>query len=177
MRFLKAYIRWIDLFTERFGSTVSWLAFLLVLVVVYDVITRYVLSASSVAVQELEWHLFSLLFLLAAAYTYKHNKHVRVDIFYARMNTKQKALVDLAGGIVFLLPFSLIVISSSWLFVSNSFLFQESSPDPGGLPYRFLLKAAIPVSFVFLLLQGTAEIFRSLVILAGQQEIQEEKQP
>ncbi|MCG8342341.1 MAG: TRAP transporter small permease subunit [Chlorobiales bacterium] len=166
MRFLKAYIRTIDALTERTGRGVSWLALLLVLVVVYDVFTRYVLSSSSVAVQELEWHIFSLLFLLAAAYTLKHNKHVRVDIFYVRLTEKQRALVNIVGGVLFLLPFTAVVVFASWSFVSSSFFIFESSPDPGGLPYRYVLKAAIPVGFVLFLVQGVAEIFRSVLVMA-----------
>ena len=166
MRFLRAYVRTIDILTERTGRAVSWLALLLVLVVVYDVFTRYVISASSVAVQELEWHIFSLLFLLAASYTLKHNKHVRVDVFYARLTKKQQALVNIVGGIFFLLPFTLVIIVASWSYVSNSFFILESSPDPGGLPYRFVLKTAIPLGFMLFLVQGIAEIFRSVLVIA-----------
>ena len=167
VRFLEAYVRGTDILTERIGRAVSWLALLLVLVVVYDVFTRYALSASSVAAQELEWHVFSLLFLLGAAYTLKHNKHVRVDVFFTRMNPKKQALVTVLGGLFFLLPFTILVVVSSWPFVENSFRILESSPDPGGLPLRFLLKAAIPAGFFLLLLQGIAEIFRALLFLAG----------
>lgn len=165
MGFLKAYIRAIDAFTERSGGVVSWLALLLVVIVVYDVFTRYVLSASSVAVQELEWHIFALLFLLAASYTLKHNRHVRVDVFYVRLTRKQQAMVDIMGGIFFLLPFTLVIIFTSWSYVSNSFFILESSPDPGGLPYRFVLKAAIPLGFMLFLVQGAAEIFRSILVI------------
>ncbi len=170
LRFLKAYIRSIDALTEQIGRGVSWLVLALVLVVVYDVFTRYVLSASSVAVQELEWHVFSLLFLLAGAYALKHHKHVRVDVFYLRLSRKQKAMVNIAGGLLFLVPFTVIVAVSSWNFVSTSFLIGESSPDPGGLPYRYILKAAIPVGFVLFLLQGIAEIFRSILVLSGHED-------
>ena len=166
MRFLKAYIRAIDVLTERTGRAVSWLALLLVLVVIYDVFTRYALSSSSVAVQELEWHIFSLLFLLSAAYTLKHNKHVRVDVLYVRLTEKQRAIVNIVGGILFLLPFTCIVVFASWSFVSNSFCILESSPDPGGLPYRFLLKAAIPLGFMLFMIQGVAEVFRSILVIA-----------
>ena len=166
MRFLESYIRTIDALTERTGQAVSWLALLLVLVVVYDVFTRYVMSSSSVAVQELEWHIFSLLFLLSASYTLKHNKHVRVDIFYVRLTEKRRALVNIIGGLLFLIPFTMLVVFASWPFVSNSFSILESSPDPGGLPYRFLLKGAIPLGFLLLFLQGTAEIFRSVLVIA-----------
>lgn len=166
MRFLESYIRTIDALTERTGQAVSWLALLLVLVVVYDVFTRYVMSSSSVAVQELEWHIFSLLFLLSASYTLKHNKHVRVDIFYVRLTEKQRALVNIIGGLLFLIPFTVLVVFASWPFVSNSFSILESSPDPGGLPYRFFLKGAIPLGFLLLFLQGTAEILRSVLVIA-----------
>lgn len=165
MGFLEAYIRAIDTFTERSGGVVSWLALLLVVIVVYDVFTRYVLSASSVAVQELEWHIFALLFLFAASYTLKHNRHVRVDVFYVRLTRKQQAMVDIMGGIFFLLPFTLVIIFTSWSYVSNSFFILESSPDPGGLPYRFVLKAAIPLGFMLFLVQGVAEIFRSILVI------------
>ena len=167
MRFLKAYVRAIDALTERSGRAVSWLALLLVLVVVYDVFTRYFLSSSSVAVQELEWHIFSLLFLLAAAYTLKYNKHVRVDVLYVRLTERKRAIVNILGGVLFLIPFTLVVVFSSWSFVSNSFFILESSPDPGGLPYRYLLKAAIPLAFILFLLQGIAETFRSILVLTA----------
>ncbi|ASQ89884.1 C4-dicarboxylate ABC transporter permease [Prosthecochloris sp. GSB1] len=167
VRFLEAFIRRTDSLTERSGQAVRWLTLLLVLVVVYDVFTRYVLSSSSVAVQELEWHVFSILFLLGAAYTLKHDKHVRVDVFFARMSAKQRAAVTLIGGVLFLLPFTFVVIVSSWPFVVNSFRILESSPDPGGLPYRFLLKAVIPLGFMLFFLQGLADIFRSMLILGG----------
>ncbi|MBL6955576.1 MAG: TRAP transporter small permease subunit [Chlorobium phaeobacteroides] len=175
MWFLKAYIRAIDSFTERSGRAVSWLTLLLVLVVVYDVFTRYVLSSSSVAVQELEWHLFALLFLLAAPYTLKHNKHVRVDVFYARLTEKHKALVNIVGGICFLVPFTLMVVFASLSFVGSAFVILESSPDPGGLPYRYLLKAAIPVGFLFFFLQGSAEIVRSILVLADNPDTTEKE--
>jgi len=168
MQLLSRYILFIDRLTRRIGSMVSWLSLLLVLVIVYDVFTRYVLSSSSVAVQELEWHLFALIFLLGAAVTLQQDKHVRVDVFYSRFSPRQQALVNLVGGVVFLLPFSVVLVVSSWPFVYNSFMIMESSPDPGGLGFRFLLKGAIPVGFVMLLLQGSAGMGRSLLVLLGQ---------
>ncbi|ACF45449.1 MAG: TRAP transporter small permease subunit [Prosthecochloris sp.] len=168
MRLIRASIRAIDLFTLWTGRVVSWLALLLVLVVVYDVFTRYVLSSSSVGVQELEWHLFALIFLLSAGWTLQQDKHVRVDVFYCRLSVRHKALINLAGGLLFLIPFSVTVIISSWPFVSNSFAVMESSPDPGGLPWRFLIKAAIPTGFFLLLLQGISGILRSVLTLSGQ---------
>jgi len=132
------------------------------LVIGFDVVMRYLFHRGSVALQELEWHLFALVFLLSAAYTLKHDGHVRVDIVYQSrwMNARRRAWVDLFGGLFLLLPFCLLIIVGSWPFVAGAFVVGEGSPDPGGLPYRFLLKAAIPLGFFLLLLQGIAHLLR-----------------
>jgi len=154
----------IDGFTEITGKLLSWLVLLLVAIVSYDVGMRYLLQSGSIAIQELEWHLFSLIFLLGAAYTLKHDEHVRVDVIYQGryMNDYRRAWVNLLGGLLFLLPFCILIIISSWSFVSLSYIHNEISPDPGGLQYRWLIKAAIPLSFVLLLLQGIASIIKNL---------------
>ena len=162
MKFLDRYIRFVDWLNEKIGRGIAWLTTLLVLVVGYDVFTRYLLKRSSVAVQELEWHLFALIFLLAAAYTLKDDRHVRVDVFYTNFSPRRQAWVNLLGTLVFLIPFAVVMIAASEQFVLNSFRLGETSPNPGGLPARYLLKAAIPAGFFLLLLQGIALAFRSL---------------
>ena len=157
----------IDRINEGIGKGVSWLATILVLVVSYDVFTRYILKRTSVAFQELEWHLFALLFLLTLAYTLKHDRHVRVDILYVRLSPRIRAFIDLAGSVLFLIPFSILVIWASKDFVMNSFAIREGSPDPGGLPARYLLKAAIPLGFLLLALQGLSLAITSLITLKG----------
>ncbi len=151
----------IDQLTERTGQATAWLSAVLVLVVCYDVFTRYVLNTSSVAVQELEWHLFAALFLLAMAYGFKHNRHVRVDVLYNRFSPRTQLAINFWGTVLFLLPFSLLVIWASINFVLASFAIRETSPDPGGLPARYVLKAVIPISFFMLFLQGVAEAIRT----------------
>lgn len=171
MKFLRAYVRFVDNLNEKIGSGVSWLTTLLVLVVCFDVFTRYLLKSSSVGVQELEWHLFAVIFLLASAYTLKHNRHVRVDVVYMSFKPKTQALVNLAGSLLFLVPFCLVVIWASRYFVLNSFNMGEVSPDPGGLPARYILKAMIPMGFILVLLQGLAISCRSLVqLVSGEEE-------
>lgn len=165
MKFLHRLIRAAESLSERSGRVVSWLTALLVLMVCYDVFTRYFLKTSTVAVQELEWHLFSLIFLLGAAYTLKRDLHVRVDVLYQRLGKKGQAWVDLLGTLLFLLPFSLLVVITSRPFVANSFAILEGSPDPGGLPWRFMLKSAIPAGFVLVLIQGLAQAGRALTVL------------
>ena len=161
------YVRAAERLSESVGLGVSWLTGLLVLVVCYDVFTRYLMQNSMVAVQEMEWHLFALVFLLGSAYSLKHDRHVRVDVFYSRFSPKRKALVNLGGSVLFLIPFCLVGIWGSQAFVISSFMIGETSPDPGGLPARFILKAAIPVGFLLVLLQGIAMSFKSLAITLG----------
>ena len=145
----------------------SWLTSLLVLVVCYDVFTRYLLKNSIVAVQELEWHLFAVIFLIGAAYTLKHNRHVRVDVFYSRFSDRTKGWIDFSGCLLFLIPFFLLAIWSSRTFVATAFAIGETSPDPGGLPARFVLKSAIPIGFFLLLLQAVALALASLLKALG----------
>ena len=157
----------LDSLAETVGRMVSWLVLLLVLLIGYDVIMRYLFQQGSVALQELEWHLFALLFLFGAAYTQKHDGHVRVDILYRSrlVSGRGRALIDLAGTLLLLIPFCLLVIYSSWPFVESAWQHGESSPDPGGLPLRWLIKATIPAGFALLLLQGLADALKSLLRL------------
>jgi len=169
MVFLQKFVQFADGVNERVGLGVSWLTTVLVAVVCYDVFTRYVLQNSMVAVQELEWHLFAFIFLLGAGYSLKHDKHVRVDVFYTRFSPRLQAWVNLIGSVLFLIPFCVLVAWSSQNFVMNAFRFGETSPDPGGLPARWVLKAAIPVGFFFLLLQGVALAFRSVIQIVDEE--------
>jgi len=159
----------IECFSEWSGRIVAWLTLALVLLVSYDVTMRYLFQEGSVALQELEWHLFALIFLLGAAYTLKRDEHVRVDLLYhARwMGERRRAWIDLLGTLLFLLPFCLLVIYSSWPFVENSFNLNEHSPDPGGLSHRYLIKLMIPLCFVLLATQGVALIIRSAQKIAA----------
>lgn len=162
-------VRLIDAISEWSGRISAWLILCMVLLVCYDVFMRYTFNTTSVALQELEWHLFALTFLLGAAYTLKHDDHVKVDIIYHTrwINPRRKAYLGIIGGLLFLLPFCVLIIYSSYPFVHNAFIQNEGSPDPGGLPYRWLLKAAIPLGFFLLLLQGIADILRNLFLLPG----------
>ena len=157
----------IDAFSEWCGRIVSWCVLIIVLIIIYDVLMLYLFQRSSAAIRELEWHLFAVIFLLGAAYTLKHEGHVRVDIFYQGrwMNDRRRAWVDLFGVIFLLIPFCVLIVSSAWPFVENSYAMLEGSPDAGGLPFRFILKAVIPVSFVLLILQGVSLALKSVKTL------------
>lgn len=150
--------------SEWSGRTVAWLVPTLVLVTCCDVAMRYLFQHGSILLQELEWHLFSLTFLLGSAYTLRHDDHVRLDLLYRSrwLGDRYRDWVNLLGGLFFLTPFCLLAIFGSWSFVAQSFLHGEGSPDPGGLPYRWILKAAIPAGFALLLLQGIADVLYRL---------------
>jgi len=167
--------RAIHCFSEWSGRAVAWLVLALVLLICYDVMLRYLFESGSVALQELEWHLFALLFLLGAGYTLKQDGHVRVDLFYSsRFSDRQRAWVDLLGTLFLLMPFCVLILYTSWPFVANSFLMGEGSPDPGGLPHRFLLKAAIPLGFALLLIQGLALAIDKALYLTGKSVVVKE---
>lgn len=175
----KRLIRAINALNEWVGKTVSWLVLAVVLLICFDITVRYLLSAGILfgfsyqagALQELQWHFFALIFLLGGAYTLKHDEHVRVDIFYqsAWMTPKRRAWVNFIGSFLFLIPFCLIIIYSSYPFVYDSYLHHETSPDAGGLTHRYLLKFAIPLGFSLLLLQGISQGLTNLLLLLGYQ--------
>ena len=157
----------IDKFTESTGKAVSWLILGMVLLICYDVAMRYLFQQGSVALQELEWHLFALMFLLSGAYTLKHDDHVRVDILYQSrfVSDRGRAWINILGTVLFLFPFCLLILFTAWPFVENAFYYNEGSPDPGGLPHRYLLKGAILLAFVMLMLQGLGELLKQIQVL------------
>lgn len=167
---MRELARWIDAGQERFGRAVSWLMFGMVAVVFTDVIVRYVFRTSFVWVQELEWHLFGIIYLLAAGYTLLHNEHVRVDIVYARLTPRRKAWLDFVLLWVFFFPSCLLIVYTTWPFVRNSFLVNEGSPDPGGIPARWALKSVIILGFALLLLQGVSQAIKNLYWAMGWEE-------
>ena len=147
-------IRFINRLNECIGRCVSWINPVLVLLITINVISRYFFSHSSAWMKELEWHLFSALFLLGASYTLKHDEHVRVDILYQRFGLRTRAFVNLIGTLVFLLPGCFLVIWTSVPFVEMAWRFNENSPDPGGIGMRYLLKAVLPFGFLLIIIQG-----------------------
>ena len=175
MNFLTNMVSFIDRISEWSGRAIAWLVLALVLLVCYDVAMRYVWQSGSIALQELEWHLFALIFLLGAAYTLKHDEHVRVDLLYSsrRFSKKHRAMVNLSGSVLLLIPFCTLIIYASWPFVATSYAINEVSSDPGGLPYRFLIKAAIPLGFTLLIIQGISEIGRNIITLKQHKESKE----
>ena len=164
---IKRFISFTDSIVEWTGKVASWLTAFLVLLICYDVIMRYLFNHSSIAIYELEWHIFALIFLLGAAYTLKHDRHVRVDVFYSRFSKRTQTYINLIGTLLLLFPLCWILITEGFDFVANSFRLLESSPDPGGLPARYLIKMSIPIGFALLLMQAISLVLNCLLQLNG----------
>lgn len=145
-----------------FAKIAALLVIALSLLVVYDAVSRYLFHSGSVALQELEWHLFDILFLLGLSYTLQTDKHVRVDIFYARFTPRTKAAIDIFSQLFLVLPFTLLVLYVSWDFVHISYLQHEISSDPGGLTHRYLIKGMILFGFLLLLLQSLCTLWHNI---------------
>lgn len=157
---------YIERLFNKLSDFLGWLSsilFVLLLAnVVYDVVMRYAFNDVSIAFQEMEWHLFSAVFLLGIPYALKSGGHVRVDIIYERLSLRAQSIIDLFGTLIFLLPFCLLV---SWYgidFAKESYALGETSGDPGGLPYRWVIKAMIPLSFLMMALSGVGLVLHSL---------------
>ncbi|MHC4287371.1 MAG: TRAP transporter small permease subunit [Planctomycetota bacterium] len=161
----------LEQFFDRFSDLMGWIAGILNLVmllnVFYDAIMRYFFSSGSIALQEMEWHLFAMVFLFGIAYALKEDGHVRVDVFYDRFSPRWKAMVNIGGTFLLLLPLSVLVIEGSVWYVQEAYNSGEVSGDPGGLPYRWLIKLVIPASFVFLVVSATGFVIRNINILLG----------
>ena len=133
------------------GKILSILLLLLTANVFYDVIMRYFLHNSSVAMQEMEWHLFGVIFLIGIPVALLDEGHVRVDFLYDRFTLRTKAVINIIGTVFFLLPLALLIFFGSLDFVVDAYEINEISQDPGGLPYRWFIKAMIPASFALLI--------------------------
>lgn len=142
------------------GTMSSWLNVVLVLVISTDVLFRYFFDHTSVWVTELEWHFFSIIFLLGAAYTMQEDGHVRVDVFFQRGSARQRKIVNLTGHLFLLIPMCLFLIPPAWDYFYNSWIIGEGSGDPGGMPILYPIKAVIPIAFVLVLAQAVAESIR-----------------
>lgn len=171
MKLLLAISRGIDWLSTTIGRITFWLALVLVLVGVYNVVTRYLggflrLRLSSNFYLELQTYLYNLMFLLGAAYVLKVNAHVRVDVIYSRLAPKSKAVIDIIGALLFLIPFAVLGFYLSWGYVMRSWQQLEMSPNPGGLP-RYPIKTFILVVFAMLILQAISESIKNLAFVRG----------
>lgn len=165
MALLRKLVNSIDRFTAISGSVLAWCTLLMALITTTVVILRYGFSTGAIALQESITYLHGSLFMLGVAYALYSGAHVRVDIFYRDFTARQKAWVNALGGIVFLLPLCVVVVVLSWGYVADSWAVRESSPEPGGIPFLYLLKSLLPLMAINLAIAGCADILRNAVLL------------
>ena len=160
------FVQTIDTLTELLGKAVAWLTLLMVLLTFSIVVLRYGFNLGWIGMQESVLYFHGIVFMLGAAYTLKHDGHVRVDIFYQKYSPKQKALLNLFGSVILLLPVCIFIFFISLDYVLSSWNIMESSPEAGGLPLVYLNKSLILLLAITLSLQGLAEIVRNILMLS-----------
>jgi len=144
------------------GKGVSWLTLFMVLGTFGIVLMRYVFDVSSIQVQESVMYMHAMVFMLGAAYTYAQNEHVRVDIFYSKLSSKYKMLVDMVGILLLLLPVMVFIWMMCFRYVSASWSIFEVSNETGGLPYLYLLKSLLLALPALMIYQGVVEFIARL---------------
>lgn len=148
--------------SRSIGAITALLLFVLVCNVAYDVFTRYALNDVSIGMQELEWHLFSIIFLLGTAYASTENAHVRVDFLYDNASAKTQGYINIIGTVLFVIPFALLIFWYGVDFTVTAYVRGEQSGDPGGLPHRWLIKSMIPLAMLLLVCSYCGVLLRTI---------------
>ncbi len=166
MQLLLKLAGWVDALNERIGQLAKWLVLVCVLISAGNAVIRKAFDMSSNAFLEIQWYLFSAIFLLGAAYTLKHNEHIRIDILLGKLSPRKQAWVDILGGLFFLLPMAIAIFYYAWPVVTQMIASGEQSADPGGL-IRWPVWVLIPIGFGLLIAQAIAEIIKRVAFLQG----------
>ena len=166
MKLMLAVAQAIDAFNERVGKLTHWLILVAVLISAGNAVTRYSLDMSSNAWLEVQWYLFSAVFLFCAGYTLLHNQHVRIDIVSGRFSRRVQTWIEIFGTVFFLLPMAILILWLSWPVFVDAWRSNEVSTNAGGLavwPARLML----PIGFLLLVLQGFSELIKRIAFLRG----------
>jgi TRAP-type mannitol/chloroaromatic compound transport system permease small subunit len=163
---LLAFSRTVDWINEAVGKTTIWLILIVVLISAGNAVFRYAFDWSSNGLLEVQWYMFSAIFLLCAGYVLKKNEHIRIDVIAGRMSARAQNWIDVFGIVAFLLPMVLMTMYLGWEVFVNAWVSGETSPNPGGL-VRWPVRLLLPVGFFLLLLQGLSELVKRLAFLTG----------
>ncbi len=150
-----------DTLSKYSGYIAALFVVVLSLLVAYDAMMRYLFSEGSIALQEFEWYLFDIIFLLGLTYALKHDKHVRVDIFLERYSTQKKAIIQILSMLLLVIPFSLLFLIDAFDMTMQSYMQNEVSADPGGLTHRWLIKSVLVLAFILVIIQALSEILKA----------------
>jgi TRAP-type mannitol/chloroaromatic compound transport system permease small subunit len=166
MKLLLGLSRAIDALNEQIGKLSYWLILAAVLISAGNAVMRYTFNMSSNAWLEIQWYLFSFVFLFCAGYTLLHNQHVRIDVISSNLSGRGRAWIDILGTIFFLLPMAITIMWLSWPIFVDAYTTKEISANAGGLliwPGRLML----PAGFLLLVLQGFSELIKRVAFLHG----------
>ncbi len=166
MQLLLALSRLIDAINARIGQAASWLVLVVVLISAGNAVVRKLFNVSSNGLLEIQWYLFSAIFLLAAAYTLQKNEHIRIDLLVGKLSARGQAVVDIVGTLLFLMPVCYLLISFGWPMFLDAWNSGEMSSDAGGL-VRWPVFLLIPVGFALLMAQGLSELIKRVAFLQG----------
>ena len=164
------FSRIVDGALSTIGRAASWLWAVLLAVIIVNVTLRYLFREGRIELEELQWHINALAFMLAIAYAYRVDAHIRIDLVSNRLRPRVQAWIEFYGTLLFLLPFIGAVLVFSWDFVAHSWAASEISASPGGLPFRWFLKGALPAAFLLLLAAVLSRLSRLWAYLAAKPE-------
>jgi len=157
----------LEAIVDAFGRFFSWSWIILLALVVANVFLRYFFDTTFVALEELQWHLYSIGFMIALSYAVVKDGHVRVDVLAEQLSARKRAWIEMLGMTLLLMPFCVLILIYAYPFVERSYLINEVSGAPGGLPMRWLIKSVILIGFVLLLMSAVARALRALSLLTG----------
>lgn len=157
----------LDRIVSRVGIVAAWFSILLIIIIVFDVVTRRFLVLGSTKLQELEWHLHAMLFFLCIGWAYIKNAHVRIELVHERLSRRAQHWIELLGCLFFFIPYCLIVLFHGVDWWERSWSIGEVSDSATGLPYRWVIKAALPIGFILIFLGGVTVLLRKVVQLFG----------
>ena len=157
-RALDSVVSFISLFAHA-----TWI--ILIGIILTNVVMRYFLGGSIVALEELQWHLYAFGFMVGLSYTLAHDQHVRVDVLAEHWNKRRRAKIEIFAMLVLVIPFAGVILFDSFDFIEFSLRLNERSRSPGGLPYRWILKSVIPLAMSLLILAALARTARMIALL------------
>lgn len=157
----------IDRFIVGVASVVNWVWVILILLIVVNVALRYLFGTNFIAMEEAQWHLYAIGFMIGIGFTLQQDGHVRVDVVAEHFPRRRRAWIELLGLSLIVLPLCVIILFQAWPFVTRAYELNEVSAAPGGLPYRWGIKAVILIAFVYLGLAAFSRLLRVSAFLFG----------
>lgn len=164
-------------FVERVGSLAAWVNVILIGVILASVFMRYGMNRAMVTLEELTWYLYAIGIMFGLSYGMVKNSHIRVDILHSKFPRKLQYAVEMFGLVFLLLPFTFVIFHHSLSWVWDSYVIAESSSSPQGLPYRWIIKSVIPISFFLLLVSAVARLIQSFILFRHDHDAPQPAEP